>query len=164
MYFNILFSLSQYEMMSVIKNWHCTWPSARRFALIPFIRSNNNKKNDRRLKYSIDTTLENIILHYIYLHWKKCVSGHIKYNFVESVLPTVAWWFQHFTQKHRKWTARLPLSAGCFLIAQAGTFICCTTTVGLFWGIIILPTFHVPSRDFFLQSFVKFHCLRKCWR
>ena len=51
-----------------------------------------------------------------------------------------------------------------FLIAQAGFFICCTTTVGLFWGIIILLKFHVPSRDFFLQSFAKFHCLWKCWR
>ena len=51
-----------------------------------------------------------------------------------------------------------------FLIAQAGFFICCTTTVGLFWGITILLKFHVPSRDFFLQSFAKFHCLWKCWR
>ena len=63
----------------------------------------------------------------------------------------------HFMQKHRKWTARLPLWAGCFLIAQA-------TTVGLYWGIIILLKFHVPSRDFFLQSFVTIHCLWKCWR
>ena len=70
----------------------------------------------------------------------------------------------HFMQKHRKWTARLPLSAGCFLIAQAGFFIWCTTTVGLYWGIIILLKFHVPSRDFFLQSFVTIHCLWKCWR
>ena len=51
-----------------------------------------------------------------------------------------------------------------FLVAQAGFFICCTTTVGLFWGITILLKFHVPSRDFFLQSFAKFHCLWKCWR
>ena len=26
-------------------------------------------------------------------------------------------------QKHRKWTSRLPLSTGCFLIAQAGFFL-----------------------------------------
>ena len=83
---------------------------------------------------------------------------------MEFVLPAVAWGFQRFMQKHRKWTARSPLSARCFLIAQAGFFICCTTTVGLFWGITILLKFHVPSRDFFLQSFAKFHCLWKCWR
>ena len=46
--------------------------------------------------------------------------------------------------------------SGCFLIAQAGFFICCTTTVGLYWGIIILLKFHVQSRYFFLQSFAKF--------
>ena len=45
----------------------------------------------------------------------------------------------------------LPLSAHCFLIAQAEFFICCTTTVALFLGIIILLKFHVPSRDFFLK-------------
>ena len=77
---------------------------------------------------------------------------------MEFVLPAVAWRFQHFMQKHRKWTARLPLSAGCFLIAQAGYFVCCTTTVGFFWGIIILLKFHVPNRDFFsfkvLQNFI----------
>ena len=50
---------------------------------------------------------------------------------MEFVLPPVAWRFQHFMQKHRKWTSRLPLSTGCFLIAQAGFFICCTTTVGV---------------------------------
>ena len=38
------------------------------------------------------------------------------------VLPAVSWRFQRFMQKHRKWTARLPLSARCFLIAQAGFF------------------------------------------
>ena len=54
----------------------------------------------------------------------------------------------HFMQKHRKWTARLPLLARCFLIAQSGFFICCTKTVGLYWGIMILLKFHVPSRDF----------------
>ena len=80
---------------------------------------------------------------------KKCIFGHIKYNFIEFVLTAVVWRsFQQFMQKHRKWTARLPLSAGCFLIAQAGFFIWCTTTVGLYWGIIILLKFHVPSRDF----------------
>ena len=42
-------------------------------------------------------------------------------------------------QKHRKWTSHLPLSTGCFLIAQPGVFICCTTAVGLYWGIILLP-------------------------
>ena len=41
---------------------------------------------------------------------------------MEFVLPAVAWRFQRFMQKHRKWTARLPLSARCFLIAQAGFF------------------------------------------
>ena len=41
---------------------------------------------------------------------------------MEFVLPPVAWRFQHFMQKHRKWTSRLPLSTGCFLIAQAGIF------------------------------------------
>ena len=41
---------------------------------------------------------------------------------MEFVLPPVAWRFQHFMQKHRKWTSRLPLSTGCFLIAQAGFF------------------------------------------
>ena len=55
-----------------------------------------------------------------------------------------------FMQKHQKWTAHLPLSAGCFLIAQAGLFVCCTTTVGLYWHIMMLLKFHVPSRDFFL--------------
>ena len=108
---------------------------------------------------ALDTSLQTIILHYIYLHWKKkCIFGHIKYNFMEFVLPAVAWRFQNFMQKHRKWNARLPLSAGCFLIAQAGYFMCCTTTVGFFWGIIILLKFHVPSRDFFsfkvLQNFI----------
>ena len=78
---------------------------------------------------------------------------------MEFVLPAVAWRRQHFMQKHRKWTARLPLSAGCFLIAQAGLFICCTKTARLFWGIMILLKFHVPSRDFFLQSFANFDCL-----
>ena len=48
----------------------------------------------------------------IHLHWKKCMF----------VLPAVSWRFQRFMQKHRKWTARLPLSARCFLIAQAGFF------------------------------------------
>ena len=76
---------------------------------------------------------------YIFIFIEKiCISGHIKYKFMEFVLPSVAWLFENFMRKHRKWTARLPLSAGCFLIAQAGFFICCTTTVGLFWGIIIL--------------------------
>ena len=42
---------------------------------------------------------------------------------MEFVLPPVAWRFQHFMQKHRKWTSRLPLSTGCFLIAQAGFFL-----------------------------------------
>ena len=79
---------------------------------------------------------------------------------MEFVLPAVAWRFQHFMQKHRKWTARLPLSAGCFLIAQAGIFICCTTTVGFFWGIIILLKSHVPCKPwFFLQSFANFATL-----
>ena len=41
---------------------------------------------------------------------------------MEFVLPPVAWRFQHFMQKHRKWTSRLPLSTGCFLIVQAGIF------------------------------------------
>ena len=44
----------------------------------------------------------------------------------------------HFMQEHRK----------------LDFFICCTTTVGLFWCIIIILKFHVPSRDFFLQSFI----------
>ena len=60
--------------------------------------------------------------------------------------------------KHQKWTVRLPLSTGCFSISQAGVFLCYTTTVGLFWGIIILLWFYVPSCDFFfLQSFANFH-------
>ena len=65
---------------------------------------------------------------------------------MEFVLSAVAW---------RPSTA----TAGCFLIAQAGLFICCTKTVRLFWGIMILLKFHVPSRDFFLQSFANFDCL-----
>ena len=44
----------------------------------------------------------------------------------------------HFMQEHRK----------------LDFFICGTTTVGLFWCIIIILKFHVPSRDFFLQSFI----------
>ena len=73
------------------------------------------------------------------------------YNFMEFVWAPVAWRFQHFMQKHRKWTSRLPLSTGCFLIAQTGFFICCTTTVGLYWSIMILLKFHVPSGDFSLK-------------
>ena len=58
-------------------------------------------------------------------------------------------------QKHRKLTARLPLSAGCFLIAQAGIFICCTTTVGLCWGIIINCTYQAVSFSFKVsQNFI----------
>ena len=66
--FNILFSLSQYEIMSV--NWHCTWPSARRFALIPFIRSNNNKK-----------TIDNLNIYYI-LHYRTLY--YIIFIFIEK--------------------------------------------------------------------------------
>ena len=120
------------------------------------------KKNHRRLKYSLDTT--NTYITFIFIEKKKCTFGHIKSNFMEFVLPAVAWRFQRFMQKHRKWTARSPLSARCFLIAQAGFFICCTTTVGIHWRLIILLKFHVPSHDFFLQSFAKFLCLWKCWR
>ena len=76
----------------------------------------------------------------------------IQDNSLEFVLPPVAWreFNVHFMQKHPKWTARLPLSASCFLIAQAGFFTCCTTTVGLYWDIMILIKFLLPSRDFFL--------------
>ena len=42
------------------------------------------------------------------------------------------------------------LPASCFVIAQAGFFICCTTTVGLYWDIMILIKFLELSRDFFL--------------
>ena len=45
------------------------------------------------------------------------------------VLPPVTWRFQHFRQKHRKWTSRLPLSTGCFLLALAIFFISRTKTL-----------------------------------
>ena len=34
--------------------------------------------------------------------------------------------------------------------------LCCTETLGLSWGIIIVLKFHAPSHDLFLQSFPKF--------
>ena len=117
----------------------------------------NSYQSNKRVNQSFDFTGKNYIFS---RSRRKNVSPD---NFLEFVLPPVACGFNvHFMQKHRKWTARLPLSAGCFLIAQAGFFICYTTTVGLCRDVIILLKFHVPSRDFFLQSFAKFHCLRKC--
>ena len=67
----------------------------------------------------------------------------------------------HFMQKHRKWTARLPLSTRCFLIPQAGFFIRCNATVGFYRGIIILLKFHVSSRDFFPSKFRKISLFMK---
>ena len=54
-------------------------------------------------------------------------ESHADNDFMEFVLPLVAWQSQHFIQKHRKWTAHLPLSTGCFLIAHAWFFLWCCT-------------------------------------
>ena len=43
-------------------------------------------------------------------------ESHADNDFMEFVLHLVAWQSQHLMQKHRKWTAHLPLSTGCFLI------------------------------------------------
>ena len=75
---------------------------------------------------------------------------------MEFVLPPVAEGFNIYAKSIKKWTARLPLSKGCFSISQAGVFMCYTTTVGLFWGIIFLPWFYVPSCDFFPSKFCIF--------
>ena len=48
---------------------------------------------------------------------------HADNDFMEFVLSPVAWQFEHFMKKHRKWTARLPLSTGRFSIAQGWFFI-----------------------------------------
>ena len=64
-----------------------------------------------------------------------------------------------FYAKTSKMNCAFTSLGGLLLIAQAGFFICCTTIVGLFLRIIILLKFHVPSRDLFLQSFAKLHCL-----
>ena len=102
--FNILLSLSQYEIMSVL-TLHLTFCAA---VFTYSIYTLKLKKNHRRLKYSLDTT--NTYITFIFTEKKKCTFGHIKSNFMEFVLPAVAWRFQRFMQKHRKWTARLPLA------------------------------------------------------
>ena len=75
-------------------------------------------------------------------------------NFFEFVLPAVA------CRKNIENELRVYLSPRvAFELPKLDFFICCTTTVGLYLGLIILLKFHVPGRDFFLQSFAKFHCL-----
>ena len=131
----------------------------------------------RQVNYKVRQVLQSVTIYYKVRQIlqsatiiTKCDSTHHEKIWVKTSFWSLCYrrlcdgFNVHFMQKHRKWTARLPLSAGCLLIAQAGFFICCTTTVGLYLGWIILPKFHVPSRDFLLQSFAKFHCLWKCWR
>ena len=77
-------------------------------------------------------------------------ESHADNDFMEFVLHLVAWQSQHLMQKHRKWTAHLPLSTGCFLIAHAWFFY----DAVLFWGIMFLNSI-VPSLDFFLQNFLQ---------
>ena len=113
----------------------------------PTIWLSNQSSHTRAIKDSINLSILQVKTIFL-ITTKKCESKTI---FWSLCYPRLRDDFNvHFMQKHRKWTARLPLSAGCFFIAQARFFISCTTTVGLYWGITTLLKFHVPSRNFFL--------------
>lgn len=56
----------------------------------------------------------------IWVRWITCWQWFHGICFIPRCMPVV---FQHFMQKHRNWTAHLPLSTVCFAIAQALYFI-----------------------------------------
>ena len=43
-----------------------------------------------------------ILEYYLFIFFEKCIFRYVKYNFMEFVLPPVAWWFQHFYAENIK--------------------------------------------------------------